>query len=614
MGNEADCCICRKRMLLASRQVFWACIAVLALSCAGSRASLQPTAQPKWPDLPFPDMTQARAASAVPPERLGDEFCNLIEPQNVGDGITVGRFTPAWTEPASGTAGLAYALYELDCSDVTSYAEVRLLWDPAETPTASNLWIALADWPAGVWRWYQTSDSETLPYDAARHEQDGRLLALVALTGNGESLLRSISIGWRSEWVHSWGNYAYDQADGVAVDSAGNIYLAGGSYDWAERAHLSVWKYNASGLLQWSTHYSCTDSESLDCIALDQDGNIIAAGITRGQDGSLYDVLLLKYSPDGTLLMQKAWGTITDAPSDDADALAVDGDGNIYVCGQSEGPDASYYYLLLLKFAPDLSLIWSRRWGMGDEDFGDDLGIDASGNVYIAGTTQSWTYGGCLLVKFDPSGTVQWAREWDIGPEWDFFYGICVTPEGTSYCCGNSYNLGDHSDLVLTSFSADGTQLWSTGWHHYLYDESDAIVLGTDGNLHLTAGIFTEDCYNDVLHLIFSTAGEFIASTAWCNVGPESHDIGAALANHPDGSLVFAGQSLNADGDWRELSGTVKEANGQLFDRTMPAEEVGGTLHDLIGLEYQYDGVRDIGYSATEGHDMLVIKTAPPDG
>ncbi|MCB0814676.1 MAG: hypothetical protein KDB87_16130, partial [Flavobacteriales bacterium] len=76
----------------------------------------------------------------------------------------------------------------------------------------------------------------------------------------------------------------------------------------------------------------------------------------------------------------------------------------------------------LVKFNATGGRIWGTLYGGSGEDIEADVALDAAGNVYLAGQTQSATaistagshqpvYNGdddLYLVKFDPAGVRQW--------------------------------------------------------------------------------------------------------------------------------------------------------------------------------------------------------------
>ena len=87
--------------------------------------------------------------------------------------------------------------------------------------------------------------------------------------------------------------------------------------------------------------------------------------------------------------MDTAWVRTYDGLAnnyDVANAIAVDDSGNIYVTGYSIGSD-SYYDYATIKYNSYGNVIWVRRYnGPGnDYDYANALVVDGSGNVYVTG-------------------------------------------------------------------------------------------------------------------------------------------------------------------------------------------------------------------------------------
>ncbi len=70
-------------------------------------------------------------------------------------------------------------------------------------------------------------------------------------------------------------------------------------------------------------------------IAVDSSGNVYVAGASDGV-GSLYDYALIKYSSSGVEQWVSRYNGLGNG-SDEANAIAIDPAGNIYVTGHSEG-------------------------------------------------------------------------------------------------------------------------------------------------------------------------------------------------------------------------------------------------------------------------------------
>jgi len=135
----------------------------------------------------------------------------------------------------------------------------------------------------------------------------------------------------------------------------------------------------------------------------------------------------------------------------------------------------------------DPSLLWATYYGGSNNDIGNFTAVDGSGNVYLAGQTESTnaiasgghqnTYGGgnidAFLVKFNSAGTLLWGTYYG-GSNNDVGYSTAVDGSGNVYLSGftsssNAIASGGHQntfggsgDAFLAKFNSAGTLLWGT--------------------------------------------------------------------------------------------------------------------------------------------------------
>jgi hypothetical protein len=163
-------------------------------------------------------------------------------------------------------------------------------------------------------------------------------------SGQGGAWTASVTQAWVRRY-NAPGN-GDDRAHALALDSQGNVYVTGESPGSGTGGDYATRKYSPSGQLLWAKRYNGpgNDIDYAWDLALDSQGNVYVTGYSTGS-GTGGDYATLKYSPSGQLLWAKRYnGPGGSNGFDDAYALALDSQGNVYVTGASWGSGTGYDY------------------------------------------------------------------------------------------------------------------------------------------------------------------------------------------------------------------------------------------------------------------------------
>ena len=224
-------------------------------------------------------------------------------------------------------------------------------------------------------------------------------------------------------------------------------------------------------------------NDAITAVHADSNGFLYVAGYITGDgpsstDGAYQatvaggtDIVVAKIDPNiaggySLLGMTFLGGTADDKPT----AMAVDGQGNIFLTGSTTSGDFpsvaplqetlgggidSFVVMINPMIQGTDALYVSSYLGGTDTDIGNAIALDASGSVYIFGTTRSdnfpvtsdtagqavrWGVQNCFLLKFAPGSTTPAYSSYFGGDFTDDGRAMAVTPQGIVYVAGSTYS------------------------------------------------------------------------------------------------------------------------------------------------------------------------------
>lgn len=200
-------------------------------------------------------------------------------------------------------------------------------------------------------------------------------------------------------WKRQFGTKKDDFTTGVATDADDNVLSVGttaGSLDGASKGGRDAFvaKYSSSGAKLWLHQLGSSADDRAEGVAADGQGNVFIAGETGGDLGAGYlgrgDLFLAKYNAAGDLLWVRDIGTAefeTDA------AVAVDDNGDVVVSGLTSGslgganPNGRYQ-AVVAKYTNAGDQIWITQFGTTDLDCSAlAVATDTDRNLLVAGYT-----------------------------------------------------------------------------------------------------------------------------------------------------------------------------------------------------------------------------------
>ncbi len=386
----------------------------------------------------------------------------------------------------------------------TSYDYATIKYNSA----GSQQWLARYNGPASLQDY-----GNALAFDAAGNvyvtgwsEGSG--------TGHDFATLKYNSAGSQQWIVRYNGSSPHgDDAFVLALDATGNVHVTGRSGTSSTGDDYATIKYNPSGVQQWLARYNGPGANSLDeaaALAVDADGNVYVAG-SSATSGLLPDFILAKYDRDGV----RQWVANYNGPGsywDEATAIAVDATGNVYVTGGSYGSGTSEDYATI-KYNPNGVQQWLARYnGPGNSsDKAIAMVLDAAGNVYVTGTSRgSGTERDFATIKYEPNGVQQWVARYNgTGNYWDEAKAIALDAAGNVYVTGWSEGSGADPDYATIKYNRAGVEQWTARYNGpgNLADRANAIAVDVAGNVYVTGSSFGSGSYDDFATVRYSSSG-----------------------------------------------------------------------------------------------------------
>ena len=379
----------------------------------------------------------------------------------------------------------------------------------------------------------------------------------VYTTGSQPGVVKYDSSG-NQQWALKYNANAF-RVGGLAVDEEGNVYLAKTSYNdnasYPDENYVTR-KLSSSGQQQWLAIYNnIEENDIVAAIAVDQDGNVYVTGRSLSSDPPnyiySYNYATVKYDSTGAEQWVARYDGV-DNLDDYATALAVDAEGNVYVTGYSEGEETGVSYATI-KYNSLGEQQWEAKYNSpnGLNSFARALALDAEGNVYVTGSSEtSGTGADYATIKYNPAGVQQWVAKYNAPDNLDDeTSSIKVDMAGNVYVSGTSTRLSGVSCnyptvWAMVKYNALGVQQWVANFDG---TGTPSMDIDLEGNVYATGGSFNSECEEtDYATVKFNNTG--IKQWEIAYDGPEgNNDYASSIVVDSLQQVYVTGSSQSAD-------------------------------------------------------------------
>ncbi|MGH7493499.1 MAG: SBBP repeat-containing protein [bacterium] len=329
---------------------------------------------------------------------------------------------------------------------------------------------------------------------------------------------------------------------GIAVDGSGNVYVTGitfsSNFPTVNAAQTTlgggadgfVTKLNATGGYVYSTYLGGGSEDEPRAFAVDGSGNAYVTGNTASLNfqtvnavqstpgGGLYDTFVTKLNAAGEFVYSTYLG---GSSYDYSQAIAVDGTGSAYVTGHSYSSNfptvnavqstfgSGFYDGFVTKLNTTGGFVYSTYLGGNDYDNPFSIAADGSGNVYVAGSTNSPNFptvnavqsifGGVrdvFMTKLNAAGGFAYSTYFG-GSNDDNIVDFVTDGSGHAYVIGSTASpnlpvvnavqsvLDGTSDIFVTKLNAVSGIAYSTYLGGIGEDQPRAVAVDGSGNAYV---------------------------------------------------------------------------------------------------------------------------------
>lgn len=251
------------------------------------------------------------------------------------------------------------------------------------------------------------------------------------------------TLQWQRNFRNTYTTEFYDYGYNVICDSASNIYLAGLTSTRTGGGNRGQFvKYNSSGTLMWQKYTG--NNGVMKCLVRNTAGNIWIAGQSYNANSSP-QMYLAKFQDNGVIQNSYFYSVQTNSQ---ANSILIDSSSNMYMVGFTSA-SGSGQNTAVVKVDSSGNILWSsslRVSGSSSYELFYGSTFDSSGNIYCVGfgVISPDTVG--IIAKYNSSGVLQWQRTVRSSAGGVILNHITITSDGANMIISG---LANTSQIIL---------------------------------------------------------------------------------------------------------------------------------------------------------------------
>jgi hypothetical protein len=407
-------------------------------------------------------------------------------------------------------------------------------------------------------------------------------------------------------WTQTFNGGSGDTAVAVALGPAGNVYVIGRSYNGTNNDYVVI-KYSPSGTSLWEVPYDHAGQNDVPTgLAVNASG-VYVTGSTCGT-ATACDYATIKLDPNtgGQVWEMTYDGGGATNEVDKAVSVKLDVIGNVYVTGTSTGASDD---IVTIKYDSAGNMLWSRRYDSGWNDRATAFAVDSAGNSYITGMTYAGGAPAIVTLKYDSSGTQQWYKTYSGSASETLPSALVIDGSGSVYITGKAGRVFDH-DIVTVKYFSDGSIAWAHTYGNAGFDDWGVdIAVDSAGNTFVLGAMTRSTGNTDFVTVKYDAAGTPTSAITYDGSTLVDTPVARALGVDTQGDTVpyVTGKSFDLAGLSEIATVRYIKARADLTVSVLdgPASGVVGgsitinntvlNISDLAAKKYNESGAFDVG-------------------
>jgi len=365
-----------------------------------------------------------------------------------------------------------------------------------------------------------------------------------------------LTIKYNPAGVGLWTN----RADGVghgqdvgrylAVNNAGDVYVAGDSINQSNKTQIMTVKYLANGTPAWTNTFSTVVTSNTYPIGLAVHGpSGDAYLLCSDSNGNFDEFITVKYSSAGTASFTNRFRA-PNSNEDEAHGIAVDNGNNVYVVGGSRILGSNT--VTTLRLPGNGSAGWTNYYTKVGTEFATSVLVDSSTNVIVTGLSRPGSGQlAYLTFKYTSAGTPIWTNRLPA-PDNANFAVMAADPTGAILLAGSTpvptFNLD--TDITTVKLSSNGVPVWTNRFFEAASERPFAnLAVDPAGNAYIATYSGTNFAAPNFITIKYASDGTVV----WTNRydGPENHrDVPFGIATDFAGNVYVTGSSPGLGTDY----------------------------------------------------------------